>query len=104
MIAGATRHRAHGGTGMAEGQVEEFESQFGIPRCRNCGYVLENLPANRCPECGTTFDFDDPETYTLKPPFVRWRFWLPGLMLALGGGMAADLVVVGLPRVGAAST
>jgi hypothetical protein len=89
---------------MPAGQVEPFESQFGIPRCRNCGYVLENLPANRCPECGTLFDFDDPDSYTLKPPFVRWRFWLPGLMLALGGGMAAYVVVVGLSGFAAAST
>jgi hypothetical protein len=89
---------------MPEGQVEAFESQFGIPRCRNCGYVLENLPSDRCPECGTVFDFDDPESYTLKPPFIRWRFWLPGLMLALGGGMAAYLVVVGLAGFGTAST
>ena len=82
----------------------EFESQFGIPRCRACGYVLENLPGDRCPECGTPFDFDDPDTYTLKPMFVRWKFWLPGLALAIGGGMSLYLVVIGLAGFGMAST
>jgi hypothetical protein len=82
----------------------EFETQFGVPRCRRCAYVLENLPGSRCPECGTPFDFDDPDTYTLKPPLVRWRFWLPGLTLAVVGGMASYLVVLGLAGFGAAST
>ncbi len=89
---------------MADGQVEQFESQFGVPRCLRCGYVLENLPSKTCPECGQDFDFNDPNSYTLKPPFVRWRFWLPGLALALGGGMALYLVVVGLSGFGVAST
>ena len=82
----------------------EFETQFGVPRCRSCAYVLENLPGKLCPECGTPFDFDDPDTYTLKPPLVRWRFWLPGLALALGGGMALYLVVIGFAGFGVAST
>lgn len=84
--------------------LTEYETGFGVPRCRGCGYVLENLPGNRCPECGTPFDFDDPDTYTLKPPLVRWRFWLPGLLLAVGGGMASYLVVLGLAGFGAAGT
>ncbi|HSW44773.1 MAG TPA: hypothetical protein VLM89_04295 [Phycisphaerae bacterium] len=25
------------------------------PTCRKCSYILTGLPANRCPECGTTF-------------------------------------------------
>jgi hypothetical protein len=81
-----------------------IEEQFGVPRCRNCYYVLENLPEPRCPECGTPFDFDDPDTYTIKPPFVRWKLWLPGLLLALGGGMALYLFIVPFTGFGFAAT
>ena len=31
-------------------------------RCKHCRYRLENLPDNRCPECGNAFDPNDPET------------------------------------------
>jgi hypothetical protein len=78
---------------LFEGQPA-FEQQFGVPRCRNCYYVLENLPEQRCPECGTPFDFNDAATYTLKPPAVRWKLWLPGLLLAVGGGLALYLCIV----------
>ena len=81
-----------------------FEEQFGVPRCRNCFYVLENLPEPRCPECGTPFDFNDPYSYTLKPPVVRWKFWLPGLLLAIGGGMALYACIVPFIGFGWAST
>jgi hypothetical protein len=81
-----------------------IEQQFGVPRCRRCFYVLENLPGPRCPECGTPFDFNDPATYTLKPPLVRWKLWLPGLALALGGGMALYAFVIPFMGFGWAAT
>lgn len=56
-------------------------------RCRRCYYVLEHLDADRCPECGTGFDFADPATYVTKPPFVWWRYWLPGVALTVGLGV-----------------
>jgi hypothetical protein len=28
------------------------------PRCLRCDYILVGLPGNRCPECGTTIDWD----------------------------------------------
>lgn len=56
------------------------------PRCLTCGYVLLGLPDGRCPECGREFDSDNPSTYSTRPLFVRWRFWLPGFLLAAGGG------------------
>jgi len=28
-------------------------------RCRICGYPLAGLGAHRCPECGTTFDYEE---------------------------------------------
>ena len=80
-----------------------LEQQFGVPRCKGCGYVIENLPGTVCPECGTPFDFDDPDTYTIKPPFVRWRYWLPALLLALGAGVSLYLVLVGFYGFGPAT-
>ena len=32
-------------------------------RCLGCGYVLDGLPENRCPECGRGFDPADPDTF-----------------------------------------
>jgi hypothetical protein len=35
-----------------------------LPRkCLQCGYVLEHLPGNRCPECGAPFNANDPASY-----------------------------------------
>jgi hypothetical protein len=36
-------------------------------RCLGCGYILDGLPENRCPECGRRFHPDDPAT------FLVWR-------------------------------
>ncbi|HPF38220.1 MAG TPA: SRPBCC family protein [Phycisphaerae bacterium] len=68
-----------------------------LPRCRKCYYTLEGLESARCPECGEPFDFGDPTTFTVRPPFLFWRFWLPGLGLAVGLGvvMLALLLSVG---------
>lgn len=51
-------------------------------RCLGCGYVLTGLVEPRCPECGREFDPHDPATYSTKPLFVAWKFWLPGFLLA----------------------
>ncbi|HZL36019.1 MAG TPA: SRPBCC family protein [Tepidisphaeraceae bacterium] len=56
------------------------------PRCLDCGYILLGLSAGNCPECGKFFDPAHPATWTTKPLFVRWKFWLPGFLLACGGG------------------
>lgn len=29
------------------------------PTCRQCSYILTGLPSNRCPECGTTFQWPE---------------------------------------------
>jgi len=36
-------------------------------RCLGCGYILENLPEPRCPECGRSFDPGDPTTFRGAP-------------------------------------
>jgi hypothetical protein len=35
-------------------------------RCLGCGYILDGLPENRCPECGRAFDPSDLRTYLSK--------------------------------------
>lgn len=57
-----------------------------MARCIACGYVIEGLAIARCPECARPFDPQDPSTYTRRLPFVRWKFWLPGLGFSLGLG------------------
>lgn len=67
----------------------------GPPRCLRCAYVLEGLEESRCPECGQEFNIHNPETYTTKPPFLGWKFWLPGFALALIGGTLGFIVLLG---------
>jgi hypothetical protein len=52
------------------------------------------LESHVCPECGTAFDPADPSTYTTRPPFVWWTFWLPAFLLAgVGGGILWMLLI-----------
>src|SRR3954471_8848655 len=85
--------------------MDEFPATELPPRCLECNYVLRGLPEPRCPECGRYFDPTDPSSYTVKPPFVLWRYWLPPLVMTAaacaiwallyrtaGVGVAATLV------------
>ncbi len=56
-------------------------------RCIRCYYILDGLPEPRCPECGLVFDPADPNTWTNKLPFVWWKYWLPGFLLAIVVGI-----------------
>ncbi|UCE58869.1 MAG: hypothetical protein JSU63_15685 [Phycisphaerales bacterium] len=42
--------------------------------CIQCSYLLRGLENPRCPECGQSFDPDDPPTYVVytMPSWVRW--------------------------------
>ncbi len=55
-------------------------------RCKECFYILDHLDSRTCPECGVSFDPADADTFTRKPPFIRWTFWLPAILLIGGGG------------------
>lgn len=47
--------------------------------CKACGYLLKGSLADRCPECGTAFNSDDPSTWLSeersrlqRSAFVAW--------------------------------
>lgn len=42
--------------------------------CRRCGYVLQGLPKERCPECGTEFDSTDRDSYTTQAVLASRKF------------------------------
>jgi predicted Zn-ribbon and HTH transcriptional regulator len=52
--------------------------------CANCGYIVNHLPATRCPECGSDFDLEDSRTVTsriVRSPFsvieiARISLWM----------------------------
>jgi hypothetical protein len=66
------------------------------PLCLTCGYALTGLPEPRCPECGRPFDLANPKSFTFNPPFVGWRYWLPGFLLALITGLISYVILIQL--------
>jgi hypothetical protein len=59
--------------------------------CLKCYYVLDGLPENRCPECGSPFDPDRPDTYSIRSdPSPRASF----LRLALYPVIMVPLLIV----------
>ena len=76
-------------------------------RCIDCGYILtglEGIPDRRCPECGREFDLGNPATYATRPPFVRWRFWLPPFVLAFAVGLALYALLIATTGIGVSVT
>ena len=68
-------------------------------RCLGCDYILEGLPAPRCPECGRGFDPNDPSTYRSRTTRGRtpWPVMITAIPAAaavawLGGMEAAGLL------------
>jgi hypothetical protein len=54
--------------------------QQGKRYCLKCGYDLRGQVENRCPECGSEFNPDDPATFAESPPFgIRLRLLLSPL-------------------------
>ncbi len=65
-------------------------------RCLGCGYILDHLPEQRCPECGRAFDADDASTFA--GPHTRTDAALAVGVALLGGalmGFGAIAAMVG---------
>jgi hypothetical protein len=75
-------------------------------RCPTCGYCLDGLPANRCPECGTEFDpaaiLAAPRTPSASESLARWVYGfnaaclLASLVLLMWVGSPMAALIFGL--------
>ncbi len=63
--------------------------------CIRCQEILYNGPVPpRCSRCLQRYDPADPSTFRDRPMFIRWKFWLPGLLLAVVPGIATYVVLL----------
>ena len=56
--------------------------------CLDCGYIIDHLPENRCPECGRRFDLTDSGSYSVH--IAASGIWNSGrtyLLLSIAGGL-----------------
>jgi len=51
--------------------------------CRQCGYNLYGLPENRCPECGRTFEPNNPKTFFKHSGSLARRRWAKRIVVAV---------------------
>jgi len=63
--------------------------------CLRCHSPLDesSISESRCPGCGLTFNPDDNHTYYVAVK-AHWRFWFPGLCLAIGLGVLSYAVTL----------
>jgi hypothetical protein len=62
-------------------------------QCLKCGYLLRGLSRNTCPECGSAFNPDDPETYRVPGRRVK-RGALVGCVPAAVAGIGCGVSLV----------
>jgi len=67
-------------------------------RCKRCGYELQGLRDDRCPECGRSFDPDDSSSYLVKPVSGRGPlvFSVVALIMVVVPAVVASLDDMGL--------
>jgi hypothetical protein len=68
--------------------------------CLRCRTRLHHDPLfdagpPKCPRCGRPYVPDRPETYAAAPMPLRWRFWVPGLVVSILSGVSAYMVIRG---------
>jgi hypothetical protein len=66
-------------------------------RCCGCNYIRDGLPELRCPECGRSFDPNDPMTYRghVEPRRADWA-----IVLAIGAWIAMLVPALFIPLLG----
>ena len=57
--------------------------------CIRCHHPLSEVYKEECPQCGLQFDPLRPETYSNKPPFLFWNYWLPGFLASVISGVVS---------------
>ncbi len=77
-----------GQTADLSGHASSSANERDAPKtCIRCGYILDHLPADRCPECGQEYDRYDLSTYYGGPFPREERFprstWITFLAAAL---------------------
>ena len=55
--------------------------------CIRCHQPLAEVYQDECPKCGLQFDPLREETFTKKPPFLFWNYWLPGFLASVISGI-----------------
>lgn len=61
--------------------------------CIDCGYILDGLPSNRCPECGRSFDLNDSSNFAVGRPKG-----IEAARLVLQRGPRGAVLFNGIPR------
>lgn len=74
-------------------------------RCLGCGYTINDIARQQCPECGRVFDARDPRTFEREPwgsqrlhdamARVMMMCWV---CAAIGGGASVLRIAVGVIR------
>ena len=60
--------------------------------CLKCQYPLAESGLSKCRWCGHPYDTNDPDSYSPRPVFLRWKFWFPGLCLSIVSGVLSYAV------------
>ena len=61
-------------------------------RCLTCHYSLKNLTEHRCPECGRTFDPNDPDTFLAEKKY-QIKTWHMVAIVSFGAFMLVNAVL-----------
>jgi hypothetical protein len=62
--------------------------------CLRCGTEIEANEPPDCGQCGLQFNPNDPDTYRTTQMPLRWKSWLPGLLLSVVIGVGTYSLVL----------
>jgi len=60
--------------------------------CLDCGYCLDSLESDICPECGGQFNAKDPYTFATSAGTAHWLRWQQRVLLLAGLLVPLDLL------------
>ena len=71
-----------------------------IAYCGRCQEQLIFMGRSTCPVCKLEYDTERPETFLSKPSFLWWKYWFPGLFLAVASGVISYSVCMLMGELG----